>query len=161
MTTKAKIDLKDIIKNQNEVVKDLNHLLADFQIFTQKVRKYHWNVEGPSFFELHEKLDEMYERLSDDIDKVAERVRKLDDYPVATMSEYLEITGIEEGKDTQNAQEMISDIVADTNHFIEELTNAIKSAEKYNDIGTSDMYTQMLRSIEEDRWMLKAFLAKS
>ena len=38
----------------------LNQLLADYSVFYQKLRIYHWTVKGPMFFQLHTKFEEMY-----------------------------------------------------------------------------------------------------
>ena len=36
----------------NELAKELNALLANYQMFYQNLRGFHWNIQGPSFFEL-------------------------------------------------------------------------------------------------------------
>ncbi|MFP3855078.1 MAG: ferritin-like domain-containing protein, partial [Anaerolineales bacterium] len=38
----------------------LNTLIADFTVFYQKLRHYHWNIKGEEFFMLHEKFKEIY-----------------------------------------------------------------------------------------------------
>ena len=46
------------------VAKELNILLADYHLYYQKLRNFHWNIVGKNFFELHVKFEEMYEALS-------------------------------------------------------------------------------------------------
>ena len=41
----------------NELAKELNTLLANYQMFYQNLRGFHWNIQGPSFFELHIKFE--------------------------------------------------------------------------------------------------------
>ena len=48
----------------------LNTLVADFTIFYQKLRHYHWNVKGEDFFRLHEKFEEIYMGVGDVIDEL-------------------------------------------------------------------------------------------
>ena len=43
----------DIEKSKN-LAEKLNELLADYSIFYQNVRGYHWNIKGDKFFELHD-----------------------------------------------------------------------------------------------------------
>ena len=44
-------------ENQSqELIKNLKSLLADYSVFYQNVRGYHWNIKGDKFFELHVKL---------------------------------------------------------------------------------------------------------
>ena len=40
-----------------EIVVSLNTLLANYQVFYNKLRNFHWNIEGPEFFELHEEFE--------------------------------------------------------------------------------------------------------
>ena len=54
----------------------LNVLLANYSIFYQNTRGYHWNIKGARFFELHLKFEELYNDLLLKIDEVAERLRE-------------------------------------------------------------------------------------
>lgn len=42
------------------VVTELNVLLADYHVYYQKLRNFHWNVLGENFFDLHNRFEEMY-----------------------------------------------------------------------------------------------------
>ena len=65
------------IKKSKVLADKLNELLADYSVFYQNVRGYHWNIRGDKFFELHDKFQEMYEDLFIKIDEVAERAQPL------------------------------------------------------------------------------------
>ena len=56
----------DIDKSE-ELASHLNNLLADYSIFYQNSRGYHWNIQGDKFFELHEKFEELYNDLFEKI----------------------------------------------------------------------------------------------
>ena len=47
-------------EKSKELVNHLNDLLANYQIFYQNLRGFHWNVKGSNFFELHAKFEEYY-----------------------------------------------------------------------------------------------------
>lgn len=49
----------------------LNTLLANYSIFYQNTRGYHWNIRGEKFFELHVKFEELYNDLLLKIDEIA------------------------------------------------------------------------------------------
>ncbi|HET7119578.1 MAG TPA: ferritin-like domain-containing protein, partial [Hanamia sp.] len=66
----------DVAKSKT-LAEKLNELLADYSIFYQNTRGYHWNIKGDKFFELHDKFQELYEDLFIKIDEVAERIRTL------------------------------------------------------------------------------------
>ncbi len=46
-----------------QLAKKLNELLANYSIFYQNTRGYHWNIKGDKFFELHLKFEELYNNL--------------------------------------------------------------------------------------------------
>ena len=48
------------VKESEEISKDLNVLLANFQVYYQNLRGIHWNIRGKRFFELHLKFEELY-----------------------------------------------------------------------------------------------------
>ena len=51
-----------------EIVVSLNTLLANYQVFYNKLRNFHWNIEGPEFFELHEEFENEYNTVKENID---------------------------------------------------------------------------------------------
>ena len=79
MKTTNRIGL-DIDKSA-ELAALLNDLLANYSIFYQNTRGYHWNIRGNKFFELHVKFEELYNDLFVKIDDVAERILTLGHVP--------------------------------------------------------------------------------
>ena len=57
-----------------KVVNHLNILLADLNVFYRKLQNYHWNIEGDEFFWVHEKLEEYYNAIHEQIDEIAEHI---------------------------------------------------------------------------------------
>lgn len=88
----------DIEKSKN-LAEKLNELLADYSIFYQNVRGYHWNIKGDKFFELHDKFQELYEDLFIKIDEVAERIRTLGHTPNHKFSIYIKEAKIKESSE--------------------------------------------------------------
>jgi starvation-inducible DNA-binding protein len=74
----------------------LSVLLADEMVLYVKTRKFHWNVSGQSFMELHKLFQNEYEELEEITDLVAERINKLGSRTIGTMKEFLELTRIAE-----------------------------------------------------------------
>ena len=54
-----------------EIVKCLNEFLSDLEVFNVKLQNYHWNVTGKGFFVTHEKLEEYYDEIREQIDEIA------------------------------------------------------------------------------------------
>jgi starvation-inducible DNA-binding protein len=59
-----------------ELAQKLNQLLANYSIFYQNTRGFHWNIKGQNFFELHLKFEELYNDLLLKIDEIAEEMEK-------------------------------------------------------------------------------------
>ena len=64
-------------KNLKNVTSLLSVVLADAVVLYTKTRKFHWNVSGESFMELHLLFEKQYNELEEAIDEIAERINKL------------------------------------------------------------------------------------
>ena len=138
----------------------LNHILADTYVMFIKARKFHWQVKGLQFMELHKHLQSIYEALDEQGDTLAERIRALDFIPFATLKEFLDETEIKEtpGSDP-SAEEMISELLKDFEHLIEDTRKAANAAaEKNADMATNNMLISFLESHEKTCWMLSSYL---
>jgi starvation-inducible DNA-binding protein len=61
----------------NSLVTELNTLLANYQLYYQNLRGFHWNIKGDAFFTLHLKFEELYGDAVLKIDEIAERCLRL------------------------------------------------------------------------------------
>lgn len=141
-------------------IKVLNQLLADeFTLYT-KTRKYHWNIVGPQFHDLHKFFEGLYEDLDATIDEVAERTRALGGFAVATLAEIVKLSNIkEEVAQNPSQTEMISNLLQDHEQIIRELRMSIvKTQDEFNDAGTADFLTGLLEKHEKTAWMLRSLL---
>ena len=77
---------------------DLNLLLSNLNVFYRKLQNYHWNVTGEDFFTVHEKLEEYYNDINEQIDELAEHIISKGYRVFATMKEYLEASQIKEAE---------------------------------------------------------------
>ena len=143
-----------------EVVNHLNTLIADFTVFYQKLRHYHWNVKGEQFFKLHEKFEEIYTETGDVIDQLAERVVGLEGVPLHTLAHMLESTGLEEDVDLPAADVMVTRTVKDIEKIKAQLSKAIDAAEKADDRTTTNLLDDVHDGLEAHLWMLKSWEAK-
>jgi starvation-inducible DNA-binding protein len=63
------------------------------------LQNYHWNIQGESFFRIHEKLEEYYDAVVKEIDEIAEHILINGAQPLGTLKDYLENTKIQEAND--------------------------------------------------------------
>ncbi|WP_163101141.1 Dps family protein [Peribacillus alkalitolerans] len=146
--------------SQKKMVDVANKEIANFNLLYTKLHHYHWFVNGPHFFELHKKLEELYVEISTYYDEVAERLLALGEKPAATIKQYMELTTLEEATGRESTEKMVETIISDFNTVVKELKEGIEFAEEAGDHATADMFGEMQTSLEKHNWMLKAYLGK-
>ena len=153
------------IKEQNltEINDLLNHVLADGNVLYIKLRKFHWNLSGDNFMELHKLFEEQYEAVAEAIDEVAERISTLGGVAIGTTSEFAELSLlIENPGKIPNNQEMIKELVNDHETIVKSLRKFVDDTEeKYGDKGTSDFLTGLMQAHEKMAWKLRKYFKGS
>ncbi|CAH0186462.1 DNA protection during starvation protein 2 [Peribacillus simplex] len=135
----------------------VNKEIANFSVLYTKIHNYHWFVNGPHFFELHQKLEELYKEVTSNYDELAERLLAIGEKPVATLKEYMELTTIEEATGKENTEDMVQSVINDFEKLSEEFQEIIEVAETEDPV-TADMLTGMKKSLNKHAWMLRAYL---
>ena len=154
---KTDIGVKDDARKK--LVATLNMRLCDEYVLYTKTRKYHWNVIGPRFHQLHEFFKEQYEILDEMVDEVAERARQLGGKSLGTLDEFARYSSInEEPGQNPDAQTMISNLLNDHETVIKTLRKNADEAEDLEDMGTNDFLIQAVQKHEKMAWMLRAHL---
>lgn len=141
-----------------KIVEQLNALVSDHAVLYQKLRNYHWNVKGPHFFGLHEKLEELYTEMAETVDELAERVATLGTRPASTLEEFMQHTRLQEDKSVPSAQDMVRALVTDFRAVNEALRNMAKTAEENKDRGTANLCEDIADRQEKTRWMLESVI---
>lgn len=143
-----------------KVVEYLNRHLSDLHVMYTKLHNYHWNVEGANFFQLHETLEGLYDKVADELDEVAERILQLGERPLARLQDYLSHATIKEiDSKAVKSSDFLPGLLEDYQYLVKSLKQGIELAGEANDPVTEDLLTGMLASYEKSVWMLKATLA--
>lgn len=145
----------------NATAKELNLLLADYHLYYQKIRNFHWNITGRDFFVLHEKFEEMYNDTQVKIDEIAERILTLRYRPVSNYSEYLEKSNLKESSTSLSDVEMVETLLKDHHTILKQLRTTLQIANEAEDEGTADFLTSYIADIEKISWMLDAWKMKT
>lgn len=140
-----------------EINQNLNKLIADFTVFYQKLRHYHWNVKGPQFFQLHEKFEVIYNEVGMAIDELAERVVGLNGVPLHTLADMLKETDLDEDPEMAEPAVMVSRTVKDIKSLNQSLQATIELAEEAADRTTANLLDETKDGLEAHLWMLKAW----
>lgn len=140
----------------------LNRVLADEFILYVKVRKYHWNVKGIYFNDLHKFFQSLYEDLDNIVDSVAERVRAVGGDAVGTIAEYVNLTRLpEEPGNYPVAKDMIANLVTLHEILIKEIRVDVETCQNIlADVGTADFLTGIMEIHEKSAWMLRSMISE-
>jgi starvation-inducible DNA-binding protein len=144
----------------NALSKKLNELLANYSIFYQNCRGYHWNIKGEKFFELHLKFEELYNDILLKIDEIAERILTLGNSPEHNYSEYKKLSTIKESNHISNGTDAVEDILTSFKTVITLQREIMLKAQHLGDEGTNALMSDYIRSQEKLVWMYSAFLSR-
>lgn len=144
-----------------DTVKELNILLADYHLYYQKLRNFHWNIIGQNFFDLHEQFEDMYNDAKLKIDEIAERILTLRFQPESNFTDYLNMSNLAEASSDIEDHEMVSGLLDDHGKIISQMRNVVEVADKNDDEGTIDLVGEYIRELEKTSWMLDAWIMKT
>jgi starvation-inducible DNA-binding protein len=145
-------------KGAEALAKNLNDLLANYSLFYQNVRGYHWNIKGEKFFELHVKFEELYNDLLLKIDEIAERILTLSHAPEHQYSEYNRISEIKESKEVNDGFKAVENILSSFTILIQKQRSILNQSAELDDEGTNALMSDYIREQEKLVWMYSAFL---
>ncbi len=158
VTIKPEIGILEI--DLNDSISLLSRILADEMVLYIKTRKFHWNVSGQSFMELHKLFQSQYTELEETIDQIAERINKLGGNTIGTMNEFVKITRLKESPgDYPQQLKMMEELLKDHETLIIELRNDVEVINlNSKDIGTVDFMTGLVQQHETTAWILRRYL---
>ena len=144
--------------NGNSIADQLNSLLANYQIYYQNLRGFHWNIQGRDFFELHVKFEELYNDAAIKIDEVAERILTIDATPIHSFANYLAVATLEPKTNVHKGKDGVDSIVNNLSALVAQQKEIRKNAEDGDDGATADMMATFIEEQEKTLWMFKAWL---
>lgn len=153
-----KINLGIPEKNRKAITLGLSRVLADTYTLYVKTHKFHWNVTGPFFTQLHLAFEEQYTQLQEAVDSLAERIRALGEFAPGSFLEFQELTSIKEQKGVPAANDMISQLLKDHETIARVIRELLPETDEGEDDATNDLLTGRLREHEKTAWMLRAML---
>lgn len=140
----------------NKTIQELDVLLADFHVFYQNLRNYHWNVTGPQFFQLHELFEKLYDGVSEHIDNLAERILTLGGKPTHTLKGYLAMATLKEDEETPAAVTMVDRVAETMKALNQRMLEIAGHAADQRDPGTAMMLEDIVADYEKTLWMIRA-----
>jgi starvation-inducible DNA-binding protein len=137
-------------------VEKLNPLLADTMTLRDMYKKHHWQVAGPTFYQLHLLFDKHYGEQAELVDALAERVQTLGGVAIAMAHDVAETTSIPRpprGREDVNTQ--LFRLLEAHELIIAETRAAAEAADESGDQGTNDLLvSEVLRTNEFQVWFI-------
>ncbi|MDB6064131.1 MAG: Ferritin and Dps [Pedosphaera sp.] len=148
------------LEARQETVQELNQILADTMSLRDLYKKSHWQVSGPTFYQLHLLFDKHYDEQLELVDEVAERIQLLGGISIAMSHDVAETTIIPRppmGREEVPVQ--ISRLLEAHEAIIKEVRPAAHHAAELDDDGTNDLLvSDVLRTNELQVWFLSEHL---
>jgi len=137
----------------SEIVVSLKKLMANYQVHYFKLRNYHWNVEGPDFFELHEEFEKDYNRVKVNIDDIAERIRVFGLKPMLSITDVQKLSDVKETNKNMTPLDMVRDVLKDYEIIHSSLLDTLNASLETGDSATEYFINELIRDIEKRNWM--------
>ena len=138
----------------------VNEILADTTILYALYKKHHWNVAGPTFYQLHLLFDKHAEEQAELVDLLAERVQSLGGIAVGDPRHAAELTTIERAPDgAEDVPAQITRLLRAHETIIGKVREGIETTEESKDWGTNDLLMgDVLRRHELQVWFIAEHL---
>jgi starvation-inducible DNA-binding protein len=139
-----------------ESVENLNQLLADTITLRDLYKKHHWQVAGPTFYQLHLMFDKHYGEQNELVDQIAERIQLLGGVSLAMAHDVAETTLIPRPpKGREEVPVQLSRLLHAHEIVLKEARTMARRAAEGGDDGTNDLIvSDVIRSNELQVWFV-------
>jgi starvation-inducible DNA-binding protein len=150
-------------KTLEPIVDALNQLLADTMTLRDMYKKHHWQVSGPTFYQLHLLFDKHYDEQVALVDLLAERVQLLGGLSIAMAHDVAEMTRLERPpRGREEVPVQISRLLEGHEQILKLAHEVAKRADDAGDDGTNDLVvSDVIRTNELQVWFLAEHLVDS
>lgn len=138
-----------------EITKALNPLIADAFTLYVKTKNFHWHLSGSHFRDYHLLFDEHADQIFDDIDTLAERVRRVGGTTIRSISHISQLQTIEDdNNEFVPPGEMVQRLMADNQHLAAAQRAAHEVCDKHGDYATASELETIIDNTERRKWFL-------
>lgn len=155
------LDLEEPVRL--EMTEQLNQMLADAMALRDLYKKAHWQVVGPTFYQLHLLFDKHFGEQVEIVDTIAERIQMLGGVAIAMAPDVAETTKIERPPRGREEVPVVISRLLDAHHIIiGQCRELAERSSKLGDQGTNDMVvSDVLRTNEMQAWFISEHLVST
>ena len=145
-----------------ESVENLNQLLADTITLRDLYKKHHWQIAGPTFYQLHLLFDKHYDEQNELVDEIAERIQVLGGVSIAMAPDVAEMTMIPRPpKGREEGPVQISRLLHAHEIVLKEARTMARLAASSGDDGSNDLILSgVIRRNELQAWFVAEHVVK-
>ncbi len=156
--TRLPIALDEAVRRTS--VEILNQTLADTITLRDLYKKHHWQVSGPTFYQLHLLFDKHYQEQTELVDLIAERIQSLGGVSLAMGADVAEESRIPRPpRGREEVPVQISRLLEAHELILDQARDGAKRADKAGDDGTNDLLvSNIIRTNEMQVWFLAEHL---
>jgi starvation-inducible DNA-binding protein len=139
----------------------LNAYLADTAVMYIKLHNLHWNVYGLQFKAVHEYLEAIYDVFTENMDAVAELIRMHDEYPSASLADYLKISDVKElASEKIGNKEALAIVLEDLKALDKKAKEIRAAADEEDSFDVVMMMEEHCAYFQKTIWFISSMLAK-
>ena len=133
--------------------------LSNLGVLNVKFHNLHWNVVGGQFMQVHNFTEEIYDKLFEDLDEVAELLKMKNTMPLSTIAEYLANSTIEEVNPKDFSVKESLEIAKKDLELMKELATEIRNlADENGDFETVAIFEDYVAFYSKNIWFINSML---
>lgn len=136
------------------MIAGLMQCVVDVAVLEALGRNAHWNIEGPTFSQLHELFGDIYEEAGEALDDLAERVRQLGGYVTVDLTAFQNAAGIALPVAPKTAQEWLAAVLAGLDKTIFDLRALERITQDVPAVEVQDLALSIAQKLLKKRWMV-------
>jgi len=142
----------------DKFINQLKIAFASQYAFAIKTQNYHWNVEGPDFYQRHKMFQKIYEEVYGAVDDFAENIRKIKAYTPASLYRFSALAAIDDEVEILEPQAMVAELLRDAEKMQEIMKVLFVEAEALGHHGLSNFLADRQDAFAKHAWFLRSTL---
>jgi starvation-inducible DNA-binding protein len=130
---------------------------ADTFAMYLRAHYYHWNVEGPDFYQYHGLFEAIYSEVYGAIDPMAEEIRSIKAYAPGSLGRLKELSTVEDDDTVPTGLEMVAQLRMVNETVLTSLQIAYKACGE-TELGLANFLQDRINAHKKHAWMLRATL---